>query len=103
MSTVHYSYRIDGNLLAIEDLMGEVAVTMVAEQVLRDIRAEVGSLEGLYVIWRDRQGIWDGMEFFNGQLFFYPIGETGYDQARTRLLSLAPDLGECWIIRDALL
>ncbi|WP_240699514.1 hypothetical protein [Spirosoma sordidisoli] len=55
-----YTYSIDDNIIAIIDLdLGSKSVTNDMENVLDDIRAELGDLAGYSVIYRDSMGRWD--------------------------------------------
>jgi hypothetical protein len=98
--TPRYRYRVDGLFVAIEDLNGPVSVAEAAEQVLSEIRQEVGSLDGKYVVWRDAQGIWDGMEYQNDLLVFYPIAAEKYEEAKALLLSGGAGPGENWVVKE---
>jgi hypothetical protein len=95
-----YRYRIDGPIVAIEDLNGPVPVALAAEQVLDEIQREIGSIDGMYVVWRDTLGIWDGMEYERGLLVFYPIDADTYEEAKRLILS-GELPGENWIMKNA--
>jgi hypothetical protein len=80
-----FQYRVEENVVMIEDQMGEVPVTVDALNVFRYIEQELGSLHGKKVIWRDQVGEWDGMEMENGTLQFFPIGCHTVQEAMKRL------------------
>jgi hypothetical protein len=86
-----YTYTIEGSVIAIIDLdQGSKSVTNDIENVLEDIRAEVGDLAGYAVIYRDSMGRWDGVRFERGLVEFYSLNETDPEQAAARLLHLLP-------------
>lgn len=84
-----YTYTIEGNVIAIVDLdLGSKSVTNDIENVLEDIRAELGDLAGFAVIYRDSMGRWDGVRLKNGSAYFYSLNESDQQQAQARLLHL---------------
>lgn len=85
-----YTYTVEENLIAIVDLdQGNRSVTNDIENVLADLRADVGDLGGYFVIYRDSMGRWDGVrQRPSGLVDFYPLGETDPEQAARRLLHL---------------
>ena len=62
------------------------AVTYDMENVLDEIRAEIGSLWGYSVIYRDSRGNWDGVRLEQGEVKFYSLNETDPKRAAARLL-----------------
>ncbi len=85
-----YTYTVEGSVIAIVDLdQGSKSVTNDMENVLNDIRAELGDLAGYAVIYRDSTGRWDGVRQV-GQLSieFYSLNEADQQQAASRLLHL---------------
>lgn len=84
-----YTYTVKGSVIAIVDLdQGSKSVTNDMENVLDDIRAEVGDLSGYSVICRHSMGRWDGVRQPGRLVEFYPLGETDLEQAAARLLHL---------------
>lgn len=89
-----YTYSIDSNIIAIIDLdLGSKSVTNDMENVLDDIRAELGDLAGYRnvgpsVIYRNSMGRWDGVRLVNGCVDFYALNESDQQKAHARLLHL---------------
>lgn len=84
-----YTYTVEGGVIAITDLdLGNKSVTNDIENVLEDIRAELGDLAGYSVIYRDSMGRWDGVRLVNGTIYLYGIGESDQQKAQARLLHL---------------
>jgi len=93
-----YDYQVDGPVLAIEDLGGAKSVTNDIENVLQDIRMEIGSLSQFYIMYRDSRNIWDdSRNIWDGvalsapnTISFFSINEKEYCAAKAKLLSLNP-------------
>lgn len=84
-----YTYTVEDNVIAIIDLdLGNRSVTNDIEFVLTEIRAEIGSLGGYSVIYRDSMGRWDGVRMDKGVVYFYGLGEQTKQGAMNRLLHL---------------
>lgn len=84
-----YTYTVEDNVIAIVDLdLGNRSVTNDMELVLNEIRAELGDLAGLSVIYQDSMGRWDGVRLVNDVVYFYGLGEADKEQAMSRLLHL---------------
>lgn len=84
-----YTYTIEDNVIAIVDLdLGNRSVTNDIENVLDDIRSEIGDLAGYSVIYRDSMGRWDGVRLVNRTVYFYGLGEAYKEAAMNRLLHL---------------
>jgi hypothetical protein len=67
----NYTYTVAGSVIAIIDLdQGSKSVTNDMENVLDDIRAQIGDLSGYSVIYRDSMGRWDGVRFQRGVVQF---------------------------------
>jgi hypothetical protein len=60
------------------------------ENVLDDIRAELGDLVGYAVIYRDSMGRWDGVRLVGSSVEFYSLNEADGERAAARLLHLLP-------------
>jgi hypothetical protein len=82
-----YTYKIDGYSLAIEDLnLGNMSVTNDIENVLATIaKKENLSLSDYQIMYCDSEGIWDGVDYDNGKVSFFPISENEYEKAREKL------------------
>ena len=86
-----YSYTVEGSVIAIIDLdQGSKSVTNDMDNVLDDIRAELGDLAGYAVIYRDSMGRWDGVRLVGSSVEFYALNETDRERAAARLLHLLP-------------
>ncbi len=84
-----YTYTVTGSVIAIIDLdQGSKSVTNDMEQVLDEIQAEIGSLAGYSVIYRDSMGRWDGVRLERGLVEFYSLNETDPERAAARLLHI---------------
>lgn len=88
-----YDYWLDGNLLCIVDLNQGMSVTNDMERVLAKINATT-PLQGKKVIYRDSDGIWDGVTFDVAELNrtaailrvnFYHIGAKDLETAKTKI------------------
>ena len=86
-----YTYTVKGSVIAIIDLdQGNKSVTNDIENVLDDIRGEIGDLAGYAVIYRDSMGRWDGVRLIGSSIEFYALNETDGERAAARLLHLLP-------------
>jgi len=86
-----YTYTVEGSIIAIIDLdQGSKSVTNDIENVLDDIRAEIGDLAGYAVIYRDSMGRWDGVRLIGSSVKFYALNGTDGERAAARLLHLLP-------------
>ena len=86
-----YTYTVEGPVIAIVDLdQGSKSVTNDMENVLDDIRTELGDLAGYAVIYRDSMGRWDGVRLVGHSVEFYALNETDPDRAAARLLHPLP-------------
>ena len=84
-----YTYTVEGSVIAIVDLdQGSKSVTNDMENVLDDIKAEIGDLSGYSVIYRDSMGRWDGVRLAGRSVSFYSLNETEPERAASRLLHL---------------
>lgn len=96
----NYRYFVDDNIVAIEDLFGPVSVTQDAEHVFLELQQQIGSLENKYVIWKDREERWDGLEWLFDRLLIYPIGARSYEDAKHRIRNQEVTKGSRWLIKD---
>ncbi|CCH03546.1 hypothetical protein FAES_pFAES01052 (plasmid) [Fibrella aestuarina BUZ 2] len=84
-----YTYSIEGNIIVIVDLdLGNRSVTNDIENVLADIRTDLGSLAGYSVIYRDSMGHWDAVSLVNDVVYFYPLNATEREKALSRFIPL---------------
>lgn len=84
-----YTYSVEGSVIAIVDLdQGSKSVTNDMENVLAEIRAELGDLSGYAVIYRDSMSRWDGVRLTGRVVEFYSLNETDPERAAARLLHL---------------
>lgn len=84
-----YSYTVEGSVIAIVDLdQGSKSLTNDMDNVLDDIRAELGDLAGYAVVYQDSMGRWDGVRLVGRSVAFYALGESTQEQAVSRLLHL---------------
>lgn len=60
------------------------------EHVIDEIQAELGSLAGYSVIYRDSMGRWDGVRLERGVVQFYSLNETDPERAAAQLLHPLP-------------
>lgn len=85
-----YSYRIDGDVIAITDNDKGRSVTNDVPNVLADLVKEGIDLSQYKIMYRDTSGIWDGIAH-DGNAFtaIFPLTEREYPAARAKLLSMA--------------
>lgn len=84
-----YTYSVESNIISIIDLdLGNKSVTNDIENVLDDIRTELGTLAGYAVIYQDSMGRWDGVRLVGKSVEFYSINESTQEQAQAHLLHL---------------
>lgn len=88
MKKVAYEYWVDGPVLGIHDLHGEESVAVHALEVLLEIQAEIGSLEGKLAIWRGADHLWDGLLYRDNRVDIYPLGCTSFEAAKEALAKL---------------
>lgn len=96
MKLLNYRYWVDGSIVAIEDLYGDDSVTANAEIVVTEVEQEIGSLAGKFVIWRDRDYIWDGLTYRDGCISIYPIGVCHFEEAKQKILELIASGSVCY-------
>jgi hypothetical protein len=87
--TADFTYSISGNVISIVDLdLGNRSVTNDIESVLRKIEHyHQGSIGGFRIMYRDSEGIWDGIEWDGEHPSFFELRETDESQARHKLLN----------------
>ena len=84
-----FTYTIHGGVIAIVDLdLGNCSVTNDVENVLRKIEEfHQGAIVGFQIMYRDSQGMWDGIQWDGKRALFFPIRETDENSARKKLLA----------------
>jgi len=77
------------DVIAITDLdLGNKSVTNDIENVLRKIEYwHQGSIAAFRIMYRDSEGIWDGVHWDGNQATFLYLGETDERRARAKLLN----------------
>lgn len=83
-----FRFWVETDVVLIQDLRGDVSVTLDALQVYKYVEKELGSLEGKKVIWQDLMGEWDGMEIEDGEISFIPIGCRCHEEAIIKINQL---------------
>ena len=83
-----FTYSIRGNVISIVDLdQGNRSVTNDVESVLRKIEHfHQAPIVGFRIMYRDSEGIWDGIAWDGQHARFFPLRETEEGRARTKLL-----------------
>jgi hypothetical protein len=83
-----FTYSIFGNVISIVDLnLGNRSVTNDIERVLRKIEYyHQGSIVGFKIMYRDSEGVWDGIEWNGEHALFFALRETVEERARNKLL-----------------
>lgn len=84
-----FRYTVRGGVLAITDQNRGICARDHMPAVLRRITNDLGSLAALAVMYRDSEGIWDGVRVIYGQFgYFFAINETSEELARSKLLHM---------------
>lgn len=90
-----YKYKIEDNLIFIEDAGGWKSVTNDIENVLADI-AKDNNISGKKIMYKDSDGIWDEVranisvvdnKVSVSGIEFYPITETDFQKAKEKILN----------------
>lgn len=84
-----YTCTIADNVIADQ---GNRSVTNDIDNVVADIKGELANdLSGHAIIYRDSQGVWDGVMLDeSGSVSFYGLEERDQSKAAARLLHLVP-------------
>src|SRR6266446_9357915 len=77
-SQADFTYSILGNVIAIVDLdLGNRSVTNDIENVLSKIEYyHQGSISAFHIMYRDSEGIWDGIDWDGKRASFFALRET---------------------------
>ena len=89
MNKAIYRYWVDETIIAIEDTGQGLPVTLDAERVLQTIDDAIGPLTNKYVVYADRDGVWDGLAYSKDRLWIYSLGADSYEAAKQKLSSLS--------------
>ncbi len=72
-----FNYYISNGVLAIEDQnLGRMSVTNDMENVLEYIKNELNDKMPNLIVYKDSDGIWDGVSYKEDKVKFYPIQTT---------------------------
>jgi hypothetical protein len=84
-----FTYSMSPDVIAITDLdLGNKSVTNDIENVLRKIEYwHQGPIKGHRIMYRDSEGIWDGVQWDGRRASFFALQETEEALARKKLLS----------------
>lgn len=85
-----YSYSIRGKVIIIQDLGGFRSVTNDMPNILNDLREEGFDLSLWHIIYRDSQGVWDGVipSARSRHCDFYSINERDLEHALNKLFAM---------------
>jgi hypothetical protein len=88
-SHADFTYSMSGNVISIIDLnLGNRSVTNDVENVLRKIEHfHQTPIFGFKIMYRDSDGIWDGIEWDGDHPSFFALRETDESEARRKLLN----------------
>lgn len=96
-SRSEYDYKLDGNIIAIEDRKGMKSVTNDIENVLSDIMKLENTNSAFFtdkrIIYKDSDGIWDEVRLqieergIITKVTFHPITEMDYEKAKAKINS----------------
>ncbi|WP_373514901.1 hypothetical protein [Persicitalea sp.] len=100
MKKTDYEYWLDESIIAIQDLHGEESVTANAAEVLLEIQQEMGSLKGYLVVWKSRDGIWDGLFYRNKLVGTYNLGYMTFEAAKEMLQRLSPYFSQEYVFNS---
>ena len=83
-----FTYSIVGNVISIIDLnLGNRSVTNDIQNVLRKIEHyDQGSIAGFRIMYRDSEGMWDGIDWDGHRASFFALRETDEKRARQKPL-----------------
>jgi hypothetical protein len=84
-----FTYSLSGNVISIVDLnLGNRSLTNDIESVLRKIEHyHQGSIVGFNIMYRDSEGVWDGINWDGEHASFFALRETEEGRAREKLLA----------------
>ena len=91
-----FTYSINPDTIFITGTtLGKRSVTNDIEAVLRKIEYwHQGSIAGSKIMYRDEQGVWDGVLWDGRTASFFTIRETDEGKAMTKLKSARPGVGK---------
>ena len=84
-----FTYSLSGNVISIVDLnLGNRSLTNDIESVLRKIEHyHQGSIVGFNIMYRDSEGVWDGIHWDGEHASFFSLREIEERRAREKLLA----------------
>ncbi len=84
-----FNYAISGKVISIVDLnLGNRSVTNDIENVLRKIEHfHQAPITGFLIMYRDYEGVWDGIHWDGEHASFFALRETEEGRAREKLLA----------------
>jgi hypothetical protein len=87
-----FTYKITPNTIAIADTgKGSRSVTNDIEAVLRKIEYwHQGSIAAFRIMYRDENGVWDGVRWDGQHPAFFALGETDEGKAMVKLRRMQP-------------
>jgi hypothetical protein len=82
-----FTYKITPDTISIVDTnLGKLSVTNDIEAVLRKIEYwHQGSIAAFKIMYRDEQGVWDGVRLDGHSASFFSLREADEDNAREKL------------------
>lgn len=85
-----YTYSIHGKVICIEDLGGQRSVTNDMPHILEDLRKAGLNLSLYQIIYKDSQGVWDGVIPSKRSRYcdFYSINEERLQDALNKLFAM---------------
>jgi hypothetical protein len=91
-----FTYSITPNTISIVDTgKGSRSVTNDIEAVLRKIEYwHQGSIAAFRIMYRDENGVWDGVRWDGQHPSFFALGETDGAKARDKLRGVEPEQGD---------
>ena len=91
-----FTYSITPDTIAIVDTgRGSRSVTNDIEAVLRKIEYwHQGSITGFKVMYRDENGVWDGVRWDGQHPVFFALGERDEGRAREKLRGMDTEHGD---------
>ncbi len=95
MSKANYSHETVEEVLCIEDLGPHdmfKTVTNDAENVLEEIKKELGDDMPPVIIYQDSEGFWDGMEYNDQRVEFYSLNTSDREHAIVKALQRWSDI-----------
>ena len=82
-----FTYKITPNTITITDTtLGKLSVTKDIDAVLRKIEYyHQGPITAFKIMYRDSEGVWDGVDWDGQRASFFALRETDEERARRKL------------------